>query len=291
MMQSHTGPSLADLTPTEAAAALDWLLDMGADEILLEAPVNRLAIPIAIEPLTEKTLRQLHRPQLLQQAVPQPSPAPSWKATAPPDDLQATAEALAAQCWTLADLQTALSRFDTHPLKKTAGNLCFASGAHQSRILVLCDRPRTEEDRSGEVLAGKHQVLAERMFAAIDLCGVEACDGAEQVLLANVIPWRPPGNRAPTELETNLCLPFIRRLIAILQPQIILCFSALPGQLLAGGEESIPKARGKWLFAISGDLRIPLITTFHPETLLKSSGSKRLAWHDLLAFRERLDTL
>lgn len=281
MTQSHT-----DLTAAEAATALAWLVDMGADEVLLEAPVNRLVTPANAEPPVEKAPRVLLRPP-----PPQQPPPPAWKATAPPDDLQATAEILAADCNTLADLQTALSRFDTHPLKKTAGNLCFANGAQHPRILVLCDRPRTEEDRSGEVLAGKHQVLAERMFAAIGLCGMEARDGAEQVLLANVIPWRPPGNRAPTELETNLCLPFTKRLIAILQPHIILCFSALPGQLLAGGGESIPKARGKWLTAAIGDLQIPLITTFHPETLLKSPGSKRLAWHDLQNFRDRLESL
>jgi uracil-DNA glycosylase len=279
-------PTQSDLTPDAAAAALAWLVEMGADEVLLDAPVNRLIVATSVEAPAPKPLRTLQRPTPVQTA-----PPPAWKATASPDDLLPQAASLAAACNTISELKAALSSFDAHPLKKTAGNLCFVDGAEQSRILILCDRPRTEEDRSGQVLAGKHQVLAERMLSAIGLCGFEAREGFEQVTFANLIPWRPPGNRAPIGLESNLCLPFARRLIEILQPQLILCFSALPGQLLAGGEESIPKARGKWLSVPVASQTVPLITTFHPETLLKSPGSKRLAWHDLQAFREKLESL
>jgi uracil-DNA glycosylase len=279
-------PTRSDLTPEAAATALAWLVEMGADEVLLEAPVNRLVAAPAVDAPETKPKRVLQRPAPVQAA-----PPPVWKATAAPDDLLPQAASLAAACNSLAELKAALSSFEAHPLKKTASNLCFVDGAEQSRVLILCDRPRTEEDRSGEVLAGKHQVLAERMLAAIGLCGFEARENFEQITLANLIPWRPPGNRAPIELEAMLCLPFARRLIEILQPQLVLCFSALPGQLLAGGEESIPKSRGKWLSVPMGDAAIPLITTFHPETLLKSPGSKRLAWHDLQAFREKLESL
>ena len=221
-------------------------------------------------------------------AQPQPPPA-AWAATANADELLTEATRRAAACSTLEDIAAALAGFDAHPLKKTASNLCFTMGNPQARVLLLCDRPRSEEDRSGEVLAGKHQVLAERMLAAIGLRCMEERENDEQILMANLIPWRPPGNRAPTDLEINLCLPFARRLIEIFQPKVILCFSALPGQVLAGGEDSIPKARGKWLSFDAGGHSIPSIATFHPETLLKSPGSKRLAWHDLLALRERLD--
>jgi uracil-DNA glycosylase len=276
----------SDLTPSDAAAALAWLVDMGADEVLQEQPVNRLTSQPAVDTPVENVARPPLRPMPL---PPPAAPLPAWRATAAHGDLQADASRMATGCTTLVELQSAIASFDAHPLKRTAGNLCFTSGADQSRILLLCDRPRTEEDRSGDVLAGKHQVLAERMLAAIGLCGFEARDGFERAMLANMIPWRPPGNRAPTELETNLCLPFARRLIEIVMPKVILCFGALPGQLLAGGEESIPKARGKWLSVAAGESYIPLITTFHPETLLKSPGSKRLAWHDLQAFRERLE--
>jgi uracil-DNA glycosylase len=277
--------SQSDPTPAAAATALAWLVDMGADEILLDQPVNRLLTPPVREVKPPPAARQFLRPTPVQ---PPPAPA-AWKATEAAGDLQAEAAQRAASCNTLQELRAALTSFESHPLRKTASSLCLNGGAEQSRILVLCDRPRTEEDRSGDVLAGKHQVLAERMLAAIGLCSFEARERTEQVMLANIIPWRPPGNRAPTELETSLCLHFARRLIDIIQPQIILCFSALPGQLLAGGEESIQKARGKWLSIADGS--IPLITTFHPETLLKSPGSKRLAWHDLQAFREKLESL
>ena len=154
-------------------------------------------------------------------------------------------------------------------------------------MLVLCDKPRNDEDRAGEVLAGNNLVLTERMLAAIGLQALETRDNAEAVGLASFLHWRPPGNRAPTELEAKMSAPLVFKLIELLRPQLILCFGHLPGQWLAGGEDAIFKSRGKWL-DMAG---IPAMTTFHPETLLSSPASKRLAWHDLQAFRRKLDEL
>jgi DNA polymerase len=152
---------------------------------------------------------------------------------------------------------------------------------------LFCDKPRNDEDPLGDVLAGNHRILAERMLSSIGLCGMEPVAGQEQVMLANFVPWRPPGNRGLTEQEARDCLPFAQKLLALARPSLILCFGALPGQYLAGGAAAIPKARGQWL-TVHG---IPLLTTFHPETLLKSPQSKRLAWHDLLSFKARLESL
>ena len=262
---------------------LPWLVDMGADEVLLEQPVNRFLTPLPVQDVVPDVVKANPSPQ------PRP-PAAKRPLVAEPATFQ-DSSGLAAACSSLADIAAAFSGFDSHPLKKTATRLCFLGGAAVSRILVLCDKPRSEEDRSGEVLAGKHQVLAERMLTAISLSGIEARDGFEQVTLANFMPWRPPGNRGLVESEGLLVVPLIRRFIELLAPQLILCLGPLAGQYLAGGEEAPVRARGKWLSVETPSGLVPMLTTFHPETLLKSPQSKRLVWQDLQAFRKRIGEL
>lgn len=263
------------LTPHDAAKALLWLAEMGADEGFSETPVNRFAERAA--PPTPKPL---------------PAAATSTPAPPPKREVQAfdaaieTIHATARAAASLDELKSVLGTFDAHPLKRSASKLCFTSGAKSARILLLVDRPRSEEDRAGLPLADKHALLAERMLAAIGLRAEDEGAG-EQVSLLTFLPWRPPGNRSPTELECRLIMPFAECAIALLQPKLILAFGALPGQWLAQGDESLPRQRGKWL-DIGG---IPFLSTFHPETLLKSPAQKRLAWQDLLAFKERLDRL
>jgi uracil-DNA glycosylase len=257
---------------------LPWLVEMGADEILLDQPVNRFATPTTEPAVAPKPAAKA----LLLKTIPPPPPP-----RRPTTGEEQSPEALAGQATTLPELSSAFSSFKSHPLERTATKLCFVSGASSARVLVLCDKPRTPEDPVGDVLAEKHRVLAERMFAAIGLCGMEAREGFEQVMLANVIPWRPPGNRAVTEKEARDCVPFAMRLLEIAQPQLILAFGALPGQYLSGSDAGIVKARGQWTYVNN----IPMMTTFHPETLLKSPQSKRLAWADLQAFRAKLDAL
>lgn len=258
-----------DLTPAEAASALLWLQAMGADELLSETPIDRFA---------EK--QPIARPAAT--APPPPArPRPADQQVQGHEEIHRRARAAAS----LSELTAILESYEGHPLKKTATRHCFLGGAATSRILLISDRPRNEEDRSGKVFADRHEMLAERMLAAIGLRGEADHAQYEQVTLASFMPWRPPGNRPPNEIECRLVLPFIERAIALLQPKLILAMGHLPGQWLAGGADAIQRQRGKWL-EIDG---IPFLSTFHPETLLKSPGSKRLAWQDLLAFRKKLD--
>ena len=266
-----------------ADSFLPWLVEMGADEVLLDQPVNRFLTPPPVQAAAPEVVKSNPAPQIL-------SPAPKRRIAADPTTM-ADPSGLAAACSSIADIAEAFSNFDSHPLKQTATRLCFVGGAAASRILVLCDKPRSEEDRSGEVLAGKHQVLAERMLAAIGLSGIEVRDGFEQVTLANFMPWRPPGNRALVESEGQLVEPLVRRFIELLAPRLILCLGPLAGQHLADGEESPVRARGKWLTVKTPAGLVPMLTTFHPETLLKSPQSKRLVWQDLQAFRKRIGEL
>jgi uracil-DNA glycosylase len=261
-------------------AFLPWLIEMGADEIILDRPVNRFAA----EEYKTPQARQIE-PQLTAPA----RPALLRAGDTPSGDLVSAAEALASQASTLSGLVEAWHAFDIHPLKRTATRLCFLSGALEARVLVLCDKPRSEEDPTGEVLSGKHQALAERMLAAIGLCGFSGQDTLEQVSLANFVPWRPPGNRSVIDLEARAAVPFTRRLLGLLMPRAVLCLGALPGQYLVGGEAAITRARGRWQAIEIEGRSLPMMTTFHPETLLKSPQSKKLAWQDLQAFRDRLN--
>lgn len=268
-------PNAAGLSAADAAAMLLWLRDMGADEALSALPVNRLAeapVPPAAA-LVETAPTRPAAPKA--PATQRPAPA----ADASIEQVHAAARAAAS----LAELSELLERFDSHPLRRSASKLCFAEEAPGARVLVVADRPRNEEDRSGRVFADKHEVLCQRMLAAIGL----GTDKGESVSFLSFLPWRPPGNRPPIELECRLILPFAERAVALLRPKAILAFGGLPGQWLAGGTESIQRQRGTWMSAGG----IPLISTFHPEALLKSPALKRLAWHDLLAFRDKLDSL
>jgi uracil-DNA glycosylase len=256
---------------SDVSNILPWLVEMGADEVLLDQPVNRFAAVEVVEVPLQPKSRVMAPP-------PKPKPVVNWKAVAAGAEGVAAAEALAASITSIELYADAVASFEAHPLKKTASRACSLAGNLESSILVLCDKPRNDEDRSGEVLAGNNQVLAGRMLAAI---------GLSDVAFANFIPWRPPGNRAPTEQEAQMLVPFARKLIELLKPKAILCFGHLPAQFLGGGEDAIMKSRGKWLEAVSA----PMLTTFHPDTLLKSPASKRLAWHDLQAFKQKLDLL
>lgn len=281
-------PSAAELTPAGAAALLLWLRDMGADEALAATPINRLSAVLAAPPPAAPLPAS---PQAEAKPVaPQPPTRSVAAAPTPGPEAQvsiAHIHAAARTAQSLAELTSLLDTFDAHPLRRTASKLCFVEEAPGARVLVISDRPRNEEDRSGKVFADKHALLFERMLAAIGLGTGEGVASPEAVSCLGFLPWRPPGNRPPNELECRMILPFAERAIALLRPKAILGFGALPGQWLTGGPESIQRQRGNWL-AIAG---IPYISTFHPEALLKSPALKRLAWNDLLAFRAKLDSL
>jgi uracil-DNA glycosylase family 4 len=264
------------------AQILPWLVHMGADEILADQPQDRFALTEIQKPATQpSTPSATLRPQPIKPAV-------NWQAVAAGAEGVAAAEAIAQTIHSLDAYVEAINNFEAHPLKKTASRASTFAGAHNARVLVLVDRPRNEDDRSGDVLSGNHMVLAERMLAAIGLAQTANPEkNLEAVSFASFIPWRPPGNRTLLDLEVKMCVPLIQKLIGLLSPKLILSFGHLPGQWLAGGEDAIFRARGKWL-DVAG---IPLLTTFHPETLLKSPASKRLTWHDLQDFQQKLKAL
>lgn len=263
-----------DMTPGEAAAALRWLAEMGADEIVAEETLDRLrpaaaparaAVPQAPAPQTRAPL-----------AAPQKSIVlpPAGAGVAPLDSL--------------AEIEAALAQFDQCPLKKTATNLCYADGNPEARIMLVGEAPGRDEDIQGKPFVGRSGQLLDRMLAAVGLSRT-AQDRDSAVFITNVIFWRPPGNRTPTEAETAMCLPFLLRTIEVQKPDFIVCLGATPAHRLTGRTDGILKLRGKWMSANVSGRSIPLLPTLHPAYLLRQPAQKRLAWRDLLSLRQMLD--
>jgi DNA polymerase len=256
-----------DMTPHEAAEALRWLAEMGADEIIGEEPVNRLAAPAP---------------------RPQPAAAAPRRPEAPRVPAAAGVPSQASACKSLQEIAEALEGFESCPLKKTATRLCFADGNPAARVMLVGEAPGRDEDIQGKPFVGQSGQLLDRMLAAIGLSR-GADDRESAVFITNVVFWRPPGNRTPTEAETQMCLPFLVRTIELQKPDVIVCLGATPAHRLTGRSEGILKMRGKWVTANVSGRSIPLLPTLHPAYLLRQPAQKRLAWRDLLSLRQALD--
>ena len=253
---------------------LIWQIEMGADEAIAEVPRNRASPPPA-------PVRAAPAPAAAAAAAPV-EPAPRRQ---PAVD----AETLAARCMNLHDIAHALAGFDQCPLKRTATNLAYIDGNPEAGVLAIGEAPGREEDLQGKPFVGRSGQLLDRMLAAIGL-DRHADDPEKAVLITNVIFWRPPGNRKPTEAETLMCMPFVQRTIALARPRLIVCLGATPAQRLIGTSEGILRLRGRWTSIAGEDRAIPAMPTLHPAYLLRQPAQKRLAWRDFLSIRERLDS-
>jgi uracil-DNA glycosylase len=260
-----------------ALALLRWYVEMGADEAIADAPQDRL------QPHPE--------PQRIV-AAPSPPNTPSAAAAAPAAFAESLSEGaqsarlLAAGAATVEELAARVARFDGCSLKLTATNTVFADGNPTAPVMIIGEAPGAEEDRSGRPFVGRAGQLLDRMLAAIGL-------DRTQVLVTNMIYWRPPGNRTPTPAEIASCLPFVLRHVALVRPQVLVLAGATAAGALLPGGQGVTRLRGRWFdLAIPGlDRPVPTLPMFHPSFLLRAPERKREAWRDLLALRARLDAL
>ena len=258
------------------AAALALQCDWGADEALMESPADRLALREAPARAPEAA-----RP------APEPSPRPARAAPialAPTPPANTRAEALAAAAHDLAALKAAIAAFDASPLKETVTNLVFGEGVTDAGLMLIGEAPGADEDRAGRPFVGASGQLLDRMFASVGL------SRESNFYITNILPWRPPGNRTPTDAEVALFLPFLRRQVALIRPKRLVLVGGVAAKGLIGGKEGITRLRGRWHeVEIAGLGRIPALPTLHPAYLLRSPASKREAWADLLLLRRMLD--
>jgi len=243
----------------------------GVSDAIAEMPINRLE-------------------QMPATALAQPTPivdvvenAKSGIQLANPSIADAREQAKTAP--TLEALQQILAAYDGCPLKFTAKNICFADGTPQSPLMLVGEAPGRDEDIEGRPFVGRAGKLLTLMLKAI---GLER----DEVYIANTIPWRPPGNRTPTPLETELCRPFIERQIELARPQILLALGGPAAKFLTGEKDGIMKLRGRWLsHQTPNGTIIPVMATLHPAYLLRTPSHKKFGWADFLEVKMRLRSL
>jgi uracil-DNA glycosylase len=255
---------------------LAFYVEAGVDCALSEQPVNRLSVPDIIPAPGETTITQPVR--TISAAIP---PARAAAVLAPEAAILSAREA-ARTAPTLEALRALLENFDGCALKATATRLVFADGNPQARIMFVGEAPGREEDIEGLPFVGRSGKLLDRMISAIGL-------DRSSAYIANVIPWRPPGNRTPTPQETQICLPFIQRQIELVNPDVLVTLGNPSTQALLSTREGIMKTRGKWLDYDTGTRVIRALATFHPAYLLRSPSYKRMAWQDLRAIAKALE--
>jgi DNA polymerase len=192
------------------------------------------------------------------------------------------ARSLAQSAKTLEDLKAALQQFDGCGLKATATNLVFGDGAVDARIMFIGEAPGSDEDIQGVPFVGRSGQLLDRMLAAIGL-------NRQNAYIANVIPWRPPGNRTPTPHETAVCRPFIDRQIELVSPEVIVFLGGVAAKEMLDTATGILRLRGKWTSFKGKDAEYPALPTLHPAYLLRQPAQKRLAWSDFILIRQFLD--
>lgn len=264
-------------TPLDAATALallDWQREMGADEPILDAPVDRYAE-------TPRAPAQAS-PQAAVPGMPVPSLAPAAVATAPEIDLPAQAATMAARAGSLSELAAAMQDFDGLDIRRGARNFVFADGDPKARVMILGEAPGEEEDRQGRPFVGRAGQLLDQMFAAIGLSR-QAVDAERALYITNVLPWRPPGNRRPEQAEIDAMLPFVARHVELAAPDVLVLMGNTPCQA-ALGRQGILRLRGQWTQAFGR----PVLPMTHPAYVLRNPIAKRDSWADLLSLQARL---
>lgn len=246
---------------------LDWYRAAGVDLALDDDPVDRFASSALAPP---------KRPVALSDAAPV-LPAPATPLVTDPGETRA----IAAAAGSLEALRAAMEAYDGCALKHRATQLCFADGNPEARIMLVGEGPGEQEDRQGKPFVGRAGQLLDRMLASIGL-------DRTRVFIANMVPWRPPGNRNPTPDELALCAPFLHRQIELVAPQILVTLGNVPTQALFETRQGITRMRGTWKTLTIGSWTGPVLPTLHPAFLLRTPGAKAQAWRDMLSLRQAI---
>lgn len=245
-----------------ARAMLEWQVELGVCETIADRPIDRYDLPDRVQKPTRKVAA----------------------AVAPPAavvvDVVAEARAAAAGAQTLEALKQAMAQFEHCDLKKGARNLVFSDGIAGAEVMVIGEAPGREEDREGRPFVGRAGQFLDQMFGAIDR------SREASLYITNVVPWRPPQNREPTQTEIDMMEPFLARHVALAQPRLLIVMGNVSA-LAVLKQRGILRMRGNW--ASAWDL--PVMPMVHPAYLLRNPAAKREAWADLLAIQARLRAL
>ena len=169
-------------------------------------------------------------------------------------------------------------------LKRQAKNMVFCDGNPKSKIMLVGEAPGANEDQEGLPFVGRAGMLLDKMLAAINL-------DRKKVYISNIVNYRPPENRKPTEEEIRRYLPFITKHIEIINPKILVLLGSTAMNALIGNNVVISKMRGKWIEKKFGSCKTSVINTFHPAFLMRQPAQKKMAWIDLKMIREKKNKL
>ena len=300
---------MAPIISMTAQELLRWHIDAGVDETIADSPVNRFrsagdkGAGTAPEPSVGKpkstgarSLSDAASAPIVHEAPAPPAVEPvasklsqalaSGSGEGGANGEVTTAVHLAQAAETVEDLRRALENFDGCALKKTATNLVFLDGNPEAPIMLIGEGPGAEEDRQGLPFVGPSGKLLDKMLASVGL-------DRTKVLISNTVFWRPPGNRTPTPQETAVCMPFVERLIELVDPKILIALGGPAAKLLLAQTAGVGRLRGKWFPYSTPGLSCPIEATalFHPAYLLRSPGQKRDTWKDWLAIKHKLDAM
>ncbi|MDP3547540.1 MAG: uracil-DNA glycosylase [Phreatobacter sp.] len=271
------------LSPEAVEALLVFYRDAGVDIAVGEEPVDRFAEADAalarrrLPPAGEDDGRE----RVQAPATVRPQPVSAAGAPPAPESAVAAAREAARSAASLDALRAIVESFEGCALKATASRTVFEDGARDARVMFVGEAPGREEDLEGKPFVGRSGQLLDRMLAAVGL------DRKTNAYIANILPWRPPGNRTPTPQEIAICEPFIRRQIELKAPDLLVCVGAPSTETLLG-LKGIMKARGRLVGFETGGRTIQAIATLHPAYLLRSPIAKRHAWRDMLTIRRTL---
>jgi DNA polymerase len=273
-------PDLRDLLAFYAAA--------GVDDALVDDPIDRFAESAQRQAAPAQQPAQAgerEAPRLGADRSAPPPPRPAAIAAVPDEAQAAAARELASKAASLDELKQIMEGFDGCNLKATAKSMVFADGNPEADLMLVGEAPGRDEDLEGLPFVGRSGQLLDLILAAIGL-------DRKSAYIANVIPWRPPGNRTPTPHETEICRPFVERQIALAKPKVLVTLGGPSAKLLVGAQDGILRLRGSWKSHVTADgTVIPVMPTLHPAYLLRNPAHKKLAWRDFLEVKAKLREL
>lgn len=267
------------------AAALDWYRAVGVDLAVGEEPVDRFAASAAAPrrgapaAVASTATPQIVAPTLQRRSDAAPAtPVVVTSLTADPSETRA----IAAAAPTLEALRAAMEAYEGCTLKRRATQLCFADGNPEAEIMLVGEGPGEQEDLVGKPFVGRAGQLLDRMLATIGL-------DRSKVYIANMVPWRPPGNRDPSPEELALCAPFLVRQVELVAPKYLLTLGNVPTKALFQTNNGVTRIRGQWKELEIGTHRVRSLATLHPAYLLRTPSAKALAWKDMLSLRAAIE--
>jgi DNA polymerase len=275
MSPDHPQNAWADLPRDELVALLEYQRALGVDLGLSEAPVDRFAASMAAR-------ARPPAPVIDAPVATPPAAAPAALASGPADPSET--RALAAAAPTLEALRAAMDAYEGCVLKKRATQLVFADGNPEAEIMLVGEGPGEQEDLIGKPFVGRAGQLLDRMLAAIGL-------DRTKVYVANMVPWRPPGNRDPSPEELALCTPFLVRQVELVAPKLLVTLGNVPTKALFDTTQGITRMRGQWRDISIGSHKVKALATLHPAYLLRTPSAKSLVWQDMLSLRQSVDEM